>query len=242
MNLTAMPDSICKVQFTETQLKTIFKLQAGANDVMSDAWRTSTNDEIPYYRASWVELAESLMHLGFKWWKKEHKDDAAIKIAQEQAMMEIVDVMHFAASDYIRDGEKNPTEMLYPWRNTNAGGRDWQDVPVLEVIEHAIADIISSKQVNWAWVCVLAESFEVTADKLYGMYVGKNVLNLFRTANGQREGTYAKLWDGREDNEYLTDFLNRATANNATFTADELQMYLSERYGHFQGLQLTEMK
>lgn len=37
--------------------------------------------------------------------------------------------------------------------------------------------------------------------------MGKNVLNRFRQANGYRtaikEGTYRKLWGGREDNEHL---------------------------------------
>ena len=41
----------------------------------------------------------------------------------------------------------------------------------------------------------------LTFDELYEIYVAKNVLNMFRQANGYRTGEYRKVWDGREDNE-----------------------------------------
>ena len=44
-------------------------------------------------------------------------------------------------------------------------------------------------------------------DQLYRMYVGKNVLNFFRQDHGYKEGTYVKVWGGREDNEHLSDLL-----------------------------------
>ena len=40
-------------------------------------------------------------------------------------------------------------------------------------------------------------------DDLAKTYVGKNVLNRFRQANGYKEGTYIKIWQGEEDNVHL---------------------------------------
>lgn len=240
MQLTANQNDLCKVQFSEDQLNEIFKLQAEANDVMSDAWRTSGNEEIPYYRASWVELSESVMHLGFKWWKKEHKDEAAFLVAKEQAIMEIVDVMHFAASDYVRAQVAIPTNMVY-LPNTFGAGNEWINVPLLNVIEGAIAHIIKHRCTSWSWICMIAEALDVTSDKLYGMYVGKNVLNKFRTSHGQREGTYAKIWNGREDNEFLTEFLGQMERSLIAFTADDLEIHLANLYAYYSDLKQTKM-
>jgi hypothetical protein len=40
-------------------------------------------------------------------------------------------------------------------------------------------------------------------NELYQMYVGKNVLNVFRQKAGYKTGTYRKDWAGEEDNEVL---------------------------------------
>ena len=43
----------------------------------------------------------------------------------------------------------------------------------------------------------------MTFDELFRHYVGKNVLNRFRQANGYKTGAYRKLWGGTEDNVHL---------------------------------------
>jgi hypothetical protein len=50
-------------------------------------------------------------------------------------------------------------------------------------------------------------SLGLTFDDLYKRYIGKNALNEFRQLNGYKSGTYIKIWNNREDNEYLTDIL-----------------------------------
>ena len=37
------------------------------------------------------------------------------------------------------------------------------------------------------------------------IYTGKNVLNIFRQDNGYKKGEYIKMWNGKEDNVYLTE-------------------------------------
>ena len=48
----------------------------------------------------------------------------------------------------------------------------------------------------------------MTFQEMYLLYVGKNTLNKFRWDNGYKEGTYVKVWRGKEDNEVLHAYLN----------------------------------
>ena len=60
-------------------------------------------------------------------------------------------------------------------------------------------------------------------DDLFKQYVGKNVLNFFRQDHGYKDGSYIKIWNGREDNEHLSDILNAAEAIDADFAEQVYQ-------------------
>ena len=45
-------------------------------------------------------------------------------------------------------------------------------------------------------------------NELYRQYIGKNTLNFFRQDHGYKEGTYIKVWHGKEDNEVLANLVN----------------------------------
>ena len=64
------------------------------------------------------------------------------------------------------------------------------------------------------------KSVGMTFDEVLTGYIGKNVLNFFRHDNGYKEGTYQKLWSGREDNEHLVDILGGIDSGSGTFRAD----------------------
>jgi hypothetical protein len=66
-------------------------------------------------------------------------------------------------------------------------------------------------------------------DTLFRQYLGKNVLNFFRQDHGYQEGTYRKLWAGREDNEHLMELL--PAVDTEVVGADEvLYRALADRY------------
>jgi hypothetical protein len=67
-------------------------------------------------------------------------------------------------------------------------------------------------------------------DELYEIYVGKNVLNMFRQDNGYKEGSYQKIWNGREDNEHLADILHTLDSNSMSFKED-IYSALDDVYG-----------
>ena len=75
----------------------------------------------------------------------------------------------------------------------------------------------------------IVEQADMTADELYRQYVGKNVLNFFRQDNGYKDGSYLKLWHGREDNEHLVDVLNTLDIDLPDYS-DKVYQELKQRY------------
>ena len=63
-------------------------------------------------------------------------------------------------------------------------------------------------------------------DELYSLYIGKNILNIFRQDHGYKDGTYIKVWNGKEDNVVMQEIL----ANNSNIGVDELYKELEKRY------------
>ena len=66
-------------------------------------------------------------------------------------------------------------------------------------------------------------------DRLYRLYVGKNVLNFFRQDHGYKDGSYQKIWAGREDNEHLSEVLEALDADGDSF-ANQVYAGLEARY------------
>lgn len=67
------------------------------------------------------------------------------------------------------------------------------------------------------------------SNELYRQYVGKNVLNFFRQDHGYKDGTYHKIWNGREDNEHLVDVLNTLDISLKDYS-DSVYNGLKQRY------------
>ena len=66
--------------------------------------------------------------------------------------------------------------------------------------------------------------------ELFCQYVGKNVLNFFRQDNGYKEGSYQKLWQGREDNEHLVEIMGSLDSEHPEYQ-HQLYALLQDRYG-----------
>jgi hypothetical protein len=72
----------------------------------------------------------------------------------------------------------------------------------------------------------LAEQLNLSGDELHEMYIAKNVLNLFRQDHGYQEGTYRKVWNGKEDNEVLAWVMS----SRPGLSPDELLVQLDHLY------------
>jgi len=122
-------------------------------------------------------------------------------------VMELVDIWHFGISDMlINFKEIDKTAAIIsklcdvPYEETTQK----QDLPFL--IEGLVEGTLLSRSFNVSNFLSLCRCLNIDIDKLYNLYIGKNILNIFRQKYGYDKGHYIKMWDGREDNDYLIEF------------------------------------
>jgi len=198
------------------QLLVMLEMQDAMNARVNPDWRSAGN---AWYRAIWTECAEMLDHYGWKWWKHQQPD-------LEQVQLELVDILHFAMSDYLLRDDDNQVvaarieaELSQP----NAGD------DIRAAIEVMAQSTIARKRMHFSDFATVMNLIEMDFDALYRSYVGKNVLNFFRQDHGYKDGSYIKVWQGREDNEHLVDVLNQLDSNDSSFR-DEVYQGLAARY------------
>ena len=100
---------------------------------------------------------------------------------------------------------------------------------LLDATETLAESCITTQSFSTSVFLKLMGASGLSFEQLYRMYVGKNVLNFFRQDHGYKDGSYIKIWDGREDNEHLSDLLVRLDPNQGDF-ADAVYRGLSEAY------------
>ncbi len=80
----------------------------------------------------------------------------------------------------------------------------------------------------------MLEVAEMDFDLLYEMYIGKNTLNRFRQANGYKTGEYLKIWDGKEDNVWLQDILEKSKDIEVSSLSDLVYNQLEIKYNEIK--------
>lgn len=209
------PDAMRDAMHRQTRI--MLELQDDMNARVDRDWRTRERE---WYRAIWIECAELMDHYGgWKWWKHTARD-------VEQVMLEIVDIWHFGLSMRIANAagyDVPAARIVAEWR---AG------VPsqgFLRDVETLAAAALVTREFQVAMVPVLLRQIDRGFDDLYRAYVGKNVLNFFRQDHGYKDGTYRKTWQGREDNEHLSEILTGLDSESANFK-DDIYIELTTRY------------
>jgi hypothetical protein len=145
----------------------------------------------------------------------------------EQVRLEVIDIWHFGLSALFGDGRtyeqiaRGIADSLEDYRQRPQGVREAAE----SVAAYALNQRGFSVRLFWD----LMHAVELDFDELHRHYVGKNVLNLFRQDHGYKDGTYQKLWQGREDNEHLMELLKELDSRAANY-ADDLYARLAERY------------
>lgn len=212
------------------KISIMFAMQEKVNREAFDGENWFRNQR-PWYRAAWMEAAELLDHYGYKWWKMDEPDLA-------QAQMELVDIWHFAMSEWIQKVkllDRGVGEMYTDLACAGIVKRieserfKYVEAPLL--IEALVADTIVSESINLEYLAPIFQALDMDVDKLYKMYVGKNALNRFRQGHGYQEGTYAKLWGGKEDNVWLAQILEVLDGDNPNFY-DNLLRELNRVYSN----------
>lgn len=207
--------------FNLAQVTTILMLQSAANDIAKPDW---LDNPPPYLRAASAEAFELWSdHLGYKWWKAQKVDIA-------QAQMEIIDILHFVASEELvsdSDGGKvqieKTAQRILPLLNLAPDDAPNDDIESMIMLAEHLSGKFAFREIEYTVFTQLYLSLGMDATSIYQMYVGKNALNNFRAANGYKDGTYIKEWFGKEDNETLFSVLDDFDA-----TAED---YYSNVYG-----------
>lgn len=172
-----------------------------------------------WHRAIWIECAEMLDHYGWKWWKHQEPDC-------EQVILELVDIFHFGLSSKM-DGIKSFEEIANEMEAEFAEPLTAQSFK--ETLEIMAADAVANKVFNVAAFSGCMQQIDLSTDQLFSGYVGKNVLNFFRQDHGYKDGSYIKIWNGKEDNEHLVEVLHTLDVSSVTFKEDVYQA-LEARY------------
>ena len=200
----------------KSQLLIMLEMQDAMNSRVNPDWRQAGN---AWYRAIWTECAEMLDHYGWKWWKHQEPDF-------DQVHLEMVDIMHFAMSDYLlQDSDNARVAERIVAELSNPG----QETDIRAAIEATAQSTIANQSMHFSAFANIMALAEMDFDKLFRMYVGKNVLNFFRQDHGYKEGSYVKIWDGREDNEHLAELLVELDSASASFR-DDVYTGLKSRY------------
>lgn len=213
---------------SSTQLATMLDLQDGMNKKVNPAWLTAGYS---YLRAALIESVEAIEHHGWKWWK-------AQKLDLPQVQMELVDIWHFALSHVIiehggdipKAAQQIETQLKQSDSVIMFDGQqfDFVNNTLVENLE-LMAGLCVVKRFDVPLFVKIVEQADMDSTMLFEQYVGKNILNFFRQDHGYKEGSYQKLWQGREDNEHLVEVMAE-TDSRANSYADILYQKLEARY------------
>ncbi|MYD96980.1 MAG: dUTP diphosphatase [Gammaproteobacteria bacterium] len=197
-------------------------LQRRHNEQVHPRWEKQGYE---YYRAVWVECAELLDHFGWKWWKRQDSD-------LDQVRLEIVDIWHFGLSELLR---RNEVDLALAGRLRAALTDDDSSLPDFRVaVEELARSSLASKGFDIEAFAAVMRALPMSFDELYEIYVAKNILNAFRQDHGYKTGDYIKVWNGREDNEHLSEILRELDPRAKSFATD-VGRALAERYAALPG-------
>ena len=173
-----------------------------------------------WYRAVWIECAELMDHVGYKWWKKQTPE-------WEQVRLEVVDIWHFGMSALFQPEQDLSDLADLIVSEVSAAGIG--DADIHSATEALARASLETQSFSVRHFVALMQACDLSSAELYRHYVGKNVLNFFRQDHGYQEGTYIKQWQDREDNEHLSEILASLDAEDPKFP-DVVYDALARRY------------
>ncbi len=217
----------------------MLELQQQLNDATNGlGWEkglTKNGKVIDWKRCTYLECAELIESYPWKHWKNiDAKPDYA------NIQIEAVDIWHFIMSQGLEDYKmKNlgsievladtihtlPNYEQFTAEITATTKNYYEQIEVVEVLMKTLFCGESTENLMEAFLDVAMQS-GLNLDKLYRLYVGKNILNQFRQDHGYKEGSYIKIWNGEEDNVTM----QRILEENENVTPEALYEALEEAY------------
>ena len=147
--------------------------------------------------------------------------------------LEVVDIWHFGLSALFEpdtDLEALAAQIADDFTMVTSDELDSGSNTRIHAATEALAQhALETKGFSVPLFHALMQACDLSADALYRHYVGKNVLNFFRQDHGYKDGTYVKEWQGREDNEHLSELLESLNAAGPNFP-EAVYKALASRY------------
>ncbi len=198
----------------------MLQLQQQLNDATNGQdWEkgmTKNGKIIDWKRCTYLECAELIESYPWKHWKN---IDAAPDYANIQ--IETVDIWHFIMSQGLEDYKmknlgsiESLASQIMALSNFESFNKEitpttknsYEQIEVVEVLMKTLFCEDSTEKLMEAFIDVAIQS-GLNLDRLYTLYVGKNILNQFRQDHGYKEGSYIKVWNGQEDNVTMQSIL-----------------------------------
>ena len=210
------------------------------NDTNGLDWRediTKNGKKINWKRCIYMETAELIDSFPWKHWKSidAEPDFDNIKI-------ELVDIWHFLMSYLLKYNALDEAARLVDNlkdAKSDIKIKEWKNERVdeyLDIFEELMALALIKNDSEMMQEELTEQFFKACDsvglgfDELYRLYIGKNALNQFRQEYGYKEGSYKKIWNGKEDNEVLQEIL----ASSKDITYEKLTSELKRRYEEAQ--------
>jgi len=235
-------DTIATILFKGTPMQkliTMLTLQQQLNDATNgkgwEAGLTKNGKRIDWRRCIYLEAAELIESYPWKHWK-----NIDAQPDYENIKIEAVDIWHFVMSEALRRNkiEKEASiEVLADAISHESGYQAfasgecrlypdyYAEIAVVEELIHALFCETSVET-------LVSQFFKVASlagldlERLYQLYIGKNILNSFRQDHGYKEGSYIKIWRGEEDNVVM----QRILAQRPDISPEALYHALEEAY------------
>jgi len=221
----------------ENKILEMLKLQDELNKKININWREIRKKE-DFVRATWIECAELVDSLPWKWWKKQDADIDNVKV-------EIVDIWHFIMSYLLMEFENYESVLKseyikYLLKGVNKDLSHLEDINAI-YIHHYLGEKDKINRIIYTTERV-AEGFlkenikegilfygllihEVFSfNEMYLLYIGKNILNHIRQEFGYKEGNYKKHIEGFEDNKYMFEIVKSVK------TREELENTIRDKF------------
>jgi len=198
----------------------MLELQQELNDATNGlGWEnglTKNGKVIDWRRCTYLECAELIESYPWKHWK-----NIDAKPDYDNIKIEAVDIWHFIMSQALEDYKKGDLGSIDTLANnitslanfsTFSGDivehfKDYyEQIAVVEVLMTTLFCGGSTEKLIEVFIDV-ASICKLNLDTLYTLYIGKNILNQFRQDHGYKEGTYIKIWNGKEDNVIMQRYL-----------------------------------
>ncbi len=218
-----------------SKMLTMITLQQQLNDNTNGiGWedgKTKQGKIIDWKRCIYLESAELVESYPWKHWK-----NIDARVDYENIKIELVDIWHFVMSEMLRvnkiEGKSLSIEELAREAEQIisyiVANREEDYYKQIESIEKFIKELFC----NFNLDNFIKSYFELNIklglsfDELYKLYIGKNILNQFRQDNGYKDGSYIKVWSGKEDNVVMQEILD----NLDNITPENLVNELNKRY------------